>query len=553
MKRTGAIAIIIWILFSAVSCSKKYSNNLVTIDSLLHHELTDSAQSLLYRLNVSSLPLEDKAYYYLLLTITKHKRYIPIHSDSLINISIKTFEKNKDLYKLAYSYLYKGYILYDANRVTEALLYWKKAETTSSMFDAPELNIRILSNIAFVHAEEGNIIHSLNYCKTALSEAEKIQDKRWIGYCLNLIATLYNKKGNMDSCDYYRIKTIPYIDYQPLKERYVYYSNIAKYYWRNGDYKNAEINLRKSLALDQRGVTYSSLAELLIEQGQYQETDNLWNKAFHTDNKEDSIKTLYPYSKWLWEQNRKQEAWDIAIQIPLLKDSIAHQQQAEELQLVQSGYEQQLTEMHQHSRMQQMVIYCLCIVLVMALAGFLLWRKLQKTRQRLAESQKDTETYTLRLRMEQEEIEKLKHEQRLLENSKKRSEKEHQELESALNRRIKDKERRVKDLQRKLQSLHDEQGTMLAHGKRLYESIIQGGTTEGWRKADYVDFANYYRLDHFDFFEENSSLWDSMTPREQFFLILHDMGLEKDQILFTMQISKGAYRTLLSRIANKGE
>lgn len=200
-----------------------------------------------------------------------------------------------------------------------------------------------------------------------------------------------------------------------------------------------------------------------------------------------------------------------------------------------------------------MVIYCLCIVLVMALAGFLLWRKLQKTRQRLAESQKDTETYTLRIRMEQQEIEKLKHEQRLLENSKKRSEKEHQELESALNRRIKDKERRVKDLQRKLQSLHDEQGTMLAHGKRLYESIIQGGTTEGWRKADYVDFANYYRLDHFDFFEENSSLWDSMTPREQFFLILHDMGLEKDQILFTMQISKGAYRTLLSRIANKGE
>ena len=111
----------------------------------------------------------------------------------------------------------------------------------------------------------------------------------------------------------------------------------------------------------------------------------------------------------------------------------------------------------------------------------------------------------------------------------------------------------MKDLQRKLQSLHDEQGTMLAHGKRLYESIMQGGNTNGWRKADYVDFANYYRLDHFDFFEENSSLWDSMTPREQFFLILHDMGLEKEHILFTMQISKDTYRVMLSRIANKGE
>lgn len=553
MKQTGVVAIIVLVLFFAVSCSKRYNSNLVAIDSLLQIEQADSAQSLLYKLNAAVLPQQDKAYYFLLSTITKHKRYIPITSDSLINISIKTFENNGDSYKLAYSYLYKGYILYDANKVTEALLCWKKAETISSTVDAPELKIRILSSIAFAHAEEGNSLQSIVYAKAALNEAEKVQDKRWIGYCLNLIATSFNKKGMIDSCDYYRIKTIPYFDYQPLKERYVYYSNIAKYYWRKGKMTEAETNLQKSLALNPNGTIYATMSELLIEQGRYQEADSLWKKSFHVSKKNDSIKALYPYSKWLWAQNRKQEAWDIAIQIPLLKDSIAHQQQAEELQMVQSGYEQQLTEMHQHSRMQQMVIYCLCIVLVMALAGFLLWRKLQKTRQRLAESQKDTETYTLRLRMEQEEIEKLKHEQRLLENSKKRSEKEHQELESALNRRIKDKERRVKDLQRKLQSLHDEQGTMLAHGKRLYESIIQGGTTEGWRKADYVDFANYYRLDHFDFFEENSSLWDSMTPREQFFLILHDMGLEKDQILFTMQISKGAYRTLLSRIANKGE
>lgn len=536
-----------------VCCTNKYNPTLVFADSLLQKGNADSAQLILDSINAQKYSQKDKAYYYLLTTITNHKKYLPITSDSLINYSISIFEQLQDKYNLERSYLYKGYVLYDLKRTKESLICWKKAETLSIMADSPELRIRILSSIAFANMNEGNHLQSIKYCKTALREAEKIHDRRWIGYCLNLIATSFNQKGMMDSCDYYRVKTIPYIDNQPIEERYIYYSNIAKYYWRNNNLEEAEINLRKSLALDQRGVTYSSLAELLIEQGQYQETDNLWNKAFHTDNKEDSIKTLYPYSKWLWEQNRKQEAWDIAIQIPLLKDSIAHQQQAEELQLVQSGYEQQLTEMHQHSRMQQMVIYCLCIVLVMALAGFLLWRKLQKTRQRLAESQKDTETYTLRLRMEQEEIEKLKHEQRLLENSKKRSEKEHQELESALNRRIKDKERRVKDLQRKLQSLHDEQGTMLAHGKRLYESIMQGVTTEGWRKADYVDFANYYRLDHFDFFEENSSLWDSMTPREQFFLILHDMGLEKDQILFTMQISKGAYRTLLSRIANKGE
>ena len=553
MKKLMLATLSAIILLSGCEKQRLYVPNLVEIDSLLKIEQNNAAIKKLKQIDVHTLRDGNLAYYNLLYTIAANHIGDTTASLTRISHSVRYFERTDDVKLLSRALLYQGIVFMEQKKLKEAMLCLKRSETLAKSLNDDTFYIEIGKELAFLNSVVGNYNLSDKYTRTVLEKAKQADDKLSIGYCYHLLTVDFSNRGNRDSSNYYQEKTIPYIDLQPKRDRYKFYFNAATYYWRKGEYGNAETYFRKSLDIKPWELSYGALAELLVEQGRFKETDSLWAKAFATDDKSNKVKMLWAYSKWLWAQNRKQEAWDIAIQIPLLKDSIAHQQQAEELQMVQSGYEQQLTEMHQHSRMQQMVIYCLCIVLVMALAGFLLWRKLQKTRQRLAESQKDTETYTLRIKMEQQEIEKLKHEQRLLENSKKRSEKEHQELESALNRRIKDKERRVKDLQRKLQSLHDEQGTMLAHGKRLYESIIQGGTTEGWRKADYVDFANYYRLDHFDFFEENSSLWDSMTPREQFFLILHDMGLEKDQILFTMQISKGAYRTLLSRIANKGE
>lgn len=545
--------IILLIVCVTVCCTNKYNSTLEFADSLLQKGNADSAQLILYSVNSQKFTQKDKAYYYLLTTISKHKLYIHITSDSLINYSVSIFDHIHDQYNLARSYLYKGYVLYDLNRTWESLICWKKAETLSSIVHSPELRIRILSSIAFANINEGNHLQSLKYCKAALSEAEKIHDRRWIGYCLNLIATSFNQKGMMDSCNYYRVKTIPYIDNQPIEERYVYYSNIAKFYWRKCNFEEAESNLRKSLELDPRGATYAALAELLIDQGRYSETEYLWRKAFQNCNKYDSIKTLYPYSKWLWKQNRRQEAWDVAIQIPLLKDSIARRQQAEELQLVQNRYEQQLAEMQQRNKIQQMVICGLCVVLILSLAGFILWRRLQRIRQRLAESQKETEVYILQLRREQEEIAKLEQEQRQLQQMHARSEQEHNDEEAALSRKIKGKEHKVKELQKKIQTLREEQGTMLARGKRKYEDIMNGGNTNGWHKSDYVDFMNYYRLDHFDFFESRDDIWQTMTPREQLFVVLHDMGMTKEEVLFAMGLSKGAYRTISSRISNKGE
>ena len=551
--RINICLISVVILFSCCTRQQSFSPELCTIDSLLNIENNNEALNLLEKINKNKLGDADMAYYWLLQNIAIHHLDSCVSGESNIQKAVNYFEQVNNKYMLSRSLLYQGLTYMKQDKLKEAVLCLKQAESIVTTVNEDNLSTEVGKNIAYLNAVVGNYQLSSTQAQKILKRAKEIGDDKSVGFCYHLLSVDYNHRGNKDSNDYYQVKTFPYIDTQPDRIRYRLYFNAATFLWRKGDYKQAELYFKKSLNVKQWDLAYGALAELLIEQGRINETDSLWAKAFTTDDKGNKAKMMWAYSKWLWAQDRKQEAWDIAIQIPLLKDSIAHQQQAEELQLVQSGYEHQLAEMQQHSRMQQMVIYGLCIVLVMALAGFLLWRKLQKTRQRLAESQKETEAYTLRLRMEQEEIEKLKHEQHLLESSKKRSEKEHQEQESALNRRIRDKERRVKDLQHKLQSLRDEQGAMLAHGKRLYESIMQGGNTNGWRKADYVDFTNCYRLDHFDFFEGQDDNWENMTPREQFLMILHDIGLEKVQILFAMGISKGTYRTMLSRMASKYE
>lgn len=549
-----SLLLFVGLLLCACS-SQKYDSRLVEIDSLLRNEEKDSAIRFISKLDVSNYSEKDKAYYYLLSTIAKHKKYITISSDSDISFSVSTFEKIGDKEKLAWAYLYSGYVNYDLGKYKKSLLDWKRAETNAEGLNNPELLIRILSNISLINGNEGNHQESINYYKSALNVAINSKKRRWIGYCLDHLAVIFSHIGRIDSCNYYVVKSIPYAEDQPLEERQYIYNNVARYYWRQKDYKKAEEYLRKSLSLKPWEMTYGILAEMLMEQGRMTEADSLWGKAMVTDDKEVRARLMWPYSEWLWKRGRKQEAWDVAMQLPMLKDTLANKRQAEALQSLQYGYEQQLSELHHRNDIQTLVIIALLVALSLMVGCSVVWLRLRKTKKRLMVTQNEIDAYSLRLKVEQAEIGALKRERQQLKishTSKTRQLRELQDQESALNKQLRERERKVRDLQDKMQVLREEQGEMLARGKRLYDEIVSGGTTRGWHKRDYVDFLSYYRMDHRDFFDEIKENGSNLTPREKCFLAFYDMGFDKQQILLIMGLTKSAYRTVISRIKGKG-
>ncbi len=532
----------------------EYSLQLVAIDSLFNKESYEMILKRLNGIDEKRLGNSDKAYYLLLKSITFYNNEVPIISDSDISKSVLYFREATDKKHLALAQLYHGTILIGLKRYKEAAICLKEAEQLANDLRDEKLYVRTCLELAYLNAVSDNLELTYTFAKKMLVRAKESGNKEWKGYCYHLIAFYYSKKQMMDSSDYYRRLSIPYLENQSKRKRYIQYNNVATYYWRQKDYKKAEDYLRKSLSLKPWEMTYGILAEMLMEQGRMTEADSLWDKAMVTDDKEVRARLMWPYSEWLWKRGRKQEAWDVAMQLPMLKDTLANKRQAEALQSLQYGYEQQLSELHHRNDIQTLVIIALLVALSLMVGCSVVWLRLRKTKKRLMVTQNEIDAYALRLKVEQAEIGALKRERQQLKishTSKTRQLRELQDQESALNKQLRERERKVRDLQDKMQVLREEQGEMLARGKRLYDEIVSGGTTKGWHKRDYVDFLSYYRMDHRDFFDEIKENGSNLTPREKCFLAFYDMGFDKQQILLIMGLTKSAYRTVISRIKGK--
>lgn len=79
-------------------------------------EENDSALRQLLKIDTAMITSEsDRAYYNLLYTNTLFRLQLPVNSDSVIDISIKYYEKSQDKPKLARSLYYKGMTIYKRN------------------------------------------------------------------------------------------------------------------------------------------------------------------------------------------------------------------------------------------------------------------------------------------------------------------------------------------------------------------------------------------------------------------------------------------------------
>ena len=111
------------IIFILLCNNNKSYEKLREIDHLLSIDKSESAYKEMNKIKTTDLNNErDSSYYFLLKTQTLYRLYKPVTSDSMINYSIKYYEKTNDKAKLAQAYYYKGVIINELGRVKDAIV-----------------------------------------------------------------------------------------------------------------------------------------------------------------------------------------------------------------------------------------------------------------------------------------------------------------------------------------------------------------------------------------------------------------------------------------------
>lgn len=133
MKKLIFILILLPLMISCTDNNNKAEKILSNADSLLQAGNTDKAIMLLERINGKSLTGTDaRAKYCLLLTKAYNTLGKVLSNDSLIDFSIKYFEKTKNHTDLARSYYYKGMCMLDRGDFENGVILLKKLKAKKS-------------------------------------------------------------------------------------------------------------------------------------------------------------------------------------------------------------------------------------------------------------------------------------------------------------------------------------------------------------------------------------------------------------------------------------
>jgi DNA-directed RNA polymerase specialized sigma24 family protein len=121
--------------------------------------------------------------------------------------------------------------------------------------------------------------------------------------------------------------------------------------------------------------------------------------------------------------------------------------------------------------------------------------------------------------------------------------------------RLKDTEshesRELTKLKEKLDNLQKRQAQILANGHRVYQDILSGGTTTTWHKDDFISFIEYYRIQNLEYVIHLEKDYDSLSPKNKFFKILHHLGKSDEDISKIMAVTPTTVRVTKKRIKER--
>ncbi|MBQ6377834.1 MAG: hypothetical protein IJJ56_03440 [Prevotella sp.] len=212
-------------------------------------------------------------------------------------------------------------------------------------------------------------------------------------------------------------------------------------------------------------------------------------------------------------------------QAQTLKDSLVKKQQEDNIRAQQIEYDW-MVEQKQTDR--EFLYALLAIIGVVLASGAMTWYLLN--RKRKAER-----------RMKKEEAENSELKEIILTKT--------EELKSA-NKELRSVSKKAQKLEAHQKEVKKElraKEKQLAIGHQLYTQVISGGNIILWKRQDIKNMVAYYRQVDPDFANRTDSNYDNLTPSELLLLILEHIGKDDEEIMFIMNLTDGAFRTLRSR------
>ena len=435
MKREKNILFILTILL-LLACTACYRSTRHVTEHLSQAEgliwaAPDSALHILESISTSRhLTGKEQADYALLLSLAQYRCYIPVSSDSLINLAIEYYKDKNDADKKGAAFYVKGCILEEYTKdIPNALLAYKEAEMCIPDMNEKRYVARIYSSLGYINKKSFHFDPAKEYYQKALQA--NIDGKDTVAYASNLLnlSTLYYTLHQADSANRCINTLIDIADsLNDLDLQVKIYNNIANRKIFEKNYAEAEKYLIHAIRLSSPHFPDKlslGLANLYAYTGQKEKADSLFTHLLSCPDllvRSNSYLDLLNYFLTSHPKERSYLNHYIA-----LTDSIYKKNRAEEVGKIQQKYDNEVLartndQLYFKWILTSVVGSLICIIAVTFLQKK--WRKanaLQKQIEELEEKKKvltsssqENERYVIQISELESQINDLKNEKRRL-------------------------------------------------------------------------------------------------------------------------------------------
>lgn len=356
MKRTLGLTLLLFAtLFSCMRQEKPLPAELSSAESVMW-EHPDSALSILRSMPQSSLSSgKNYATWALLLAQARDKVYgkrlpdslnIP-SSDKLVQDAMDYFEKEGDLKRMAQTYYYKGQLLKDQKKITEAMPFFLKSKEMMTKLDEPLFTYLICQSLGNMYRYQDLYEESLVQLKDAYQYALRSGNGERISYALSELGRTYVHKNEMDSALFYFGKSLDNaqrlgnieLEAMAMGELGVVYNKLSQ-----GEkalhYTRKELDLCLQISsLHKLPQVYYKIGSAFWSLGQLDSAKVYFQKSLETDN----LYTLNEAYEVLYyicvEQKLYKEAIEYNNQYLIYSDSLQVINHAGELAEIQARYD----------------------------------------------------------------------------------------------------------------------------------------------------------------------------------------------------------------------
>lgn len=435
MKREKNILFILTILL-LLACTACYRSTRHVTEHLSQAEgliwaAPDSALHILESISTSRhLTGKEQADYALLLSLAQYRCYIPVSSDSLINLAIEYYKDKNDADKKGAAFYVKGCILEEYTKdIPNALLAYKEAEMCIPDMNEKRYVARIYSSLGYINKKSFHFDPAKEYYQKALQA--NIDGRDTVAYASNLLnlSTLYYTLHQADSANRCINTLIDIADsLNDLDLQVKIYNNIANRKIFEKNYAEAEKYLIHAIRLSSPHFPDKlslGLANLYAYTGQKEKADSLFTHLLSCPDllvRSNSYLDLLNYFLTSHPKERSYLNHYIA-----LTDSIYKENRAEEVGKIQQKYDNEVLartndQLYFKWILTSVVGSLICIIAVTFLQKK--WRKanaLQKQIEELEEKKKvltsssqENERYVIQISELESQINDLKNEKRRL-------------------------------------------------------------------------------------------------------------------------------------------